>query len=197
MPASGQIRVVRLVPIVEAGELRARLQVENLFSKKITGTIQSGLPCIVEIEIVLQENGKKIVQKTDFKRILYNLWEEKYEIRTEDTTVVFSELQQVIRQCSDSAVVRLSDHSLLQPNSTYVLKVRVSIAPISNIQSQKLENWLREPNYTESDITSEEQTSGFKLNISQLVSFFIGGGKRRENVSPWFEVRFKTADIMP
>jgi hypothetical protein len=171
--------------------------IHNLFSEKIVGTIQSGLPSMVEIEVkLLDAEGRTKLRRRYLRTISYDIWQERYTVRREDTTVVSGDFEAVKRLTSRLEHVVLAPKTVLDARTRYAIALRVRVIPISVRQGQKVLDWLREPNQTEEDLASEDRSSGFRLNLSKLVSFFVGGNKRRQNRSPWYSSRmFRLSDL--
>ncbi|MFQ5824323.1 MAG: DUF4390 domain-containing protein [bacterium] len=193
----GEIRVDQIEPRLNSGYLTVSAGLQNLFSTKIVGTIQSGLPSIIEIEIKLLQAGKKsVLRKRITRSISYNIWEERYSIQSEDTTEFCFELEKAKYLSSHLDHIALIRSSLLDSAAKYSIQIRVGIIPISMHQQEKLADWLQEPNQTEEYLASEDRSSGFKLNISKLVSFFVGGNKRPQNSSKWYSSKiFRVEDL--
>ncbi len=183
---NGQIRVEQIEPGLNHGYLTVSAVFQNLFSPKIVGTIQSGLPSIVEIEIKLLREGKKsILHKHMSRSISYNIWEERYAIQSEDTTEFCNELEKAKYLTSRLNGFALIKSSLLDPAAHYLIQIRVGIIPISSSQGARITDWLLNPNQTEEDLASEDRASGFKFNLSNLISFFIDGKKHSRYISDW------------
>ncbi len=162
---------------------------QNLFSKKIVGTIQSGLPSIIQIEIRLLEGGdRQILRKQLSRTILYDIWDERYVIESHDTiqaAQAYTDFEKVKAMTSRMENVILVPKDILNRNATYQIRMRVGIIPISSRQGDKVTDWLLNPNQTEENLASEDRSSGFKLNLSSLISLFVGGDKSSKYVSSW------------
>jgi hypothetical protein len=183
----GEIRVEKIEPGLNRGYLTVSAVFQNLFSPKIIGTIQSGLPSIVEIEVkLLQENKRSILRKSINRSISYNIWEERYSIQSQDTTEICYELEKAKDLSSRLDHISLIQTSLLDAAAKYLIQIRVGIIPISSRQGARVADWLLDPNQTEEDLASEDRSSGFKLNLSNLISFFVGGKKRSQYSSDWY-----------
>ena len=80
------IKVREIVPRIRENKLYVSIKVDNLFSQKVVGTIRSGLPSVVFIELTLQESGgRRIVRRRILQSISYNLWEERYTMQRDST----------------------------------------------------------------------------------------------------------------
>ncbi len=191
------IKVDQIVPQLNQGYLTVSADFQNLFSEKIIGTIQSGLPSIVQIEIKLvATENKQIVRRQIVCSISYNIWQERYSIIYEDTAEIYSDFTEARKRSSHLKNVTLITSKFLNKKLNYNIQIRVSIIPISSRQSDKINDWLLDPNQTEESLASDERASGFKLNLSNLVSLFVGGKKRSRYSSDWYSSKtFRISDL--
>lgn len=182
-----KIVIEQVTPDLVGDSLVVSAQFKNLFSQKIVGTIQSGLPSIIQIEIkLLQANDKSILQKFISRKIAYDIWAERYLISSRDTTEVYTKFDDVEQNCSRLESEKLVAKSKLATNNSYSVQIRVGIVPISTLQAEKVSDWLEDPNQTEEFLASENRTSGFELNLNKLLSFFINSKKQSRYNSAWF-----------
>ncbi len=181
-----EMQVVNIAPFLKDNFLTVSATFNNLFSQRIIGTIQSGLPSIIQIDVGIQSaNKKNIFRKRIVRRISYNVWEEKYAITFRDSIFISTDLDTIKKkseQLDGLSIVALSD---LNPNENYSIRMRVGIIPISTKQTEKVADWLLAPNQTEEDMAAENRSSGFELNISKLVSFFVSNQKKSGHASGW------------
>lgn len=194
-----EIRVEQIIPSIRDRTLAVSAEFRNLFSKKITGTIQSGLPSIIQIEIRLQDGkGKSVLRKRLTRTVSYDIWEERYTVLAEDSAYVFTDFE-----AAKEASQRLDNEALpplrgVNDNQRYVVQIRVGIVPISTRQAEKVTDWLLDPNQTEEAIASENRASGFQLNLNKLVSFFVSSKKKSSYASEWFSsTKFRLRDLRP
>ncbi len=192
----GEIRVERITPKLSGDSLLVSADFKNLFSRKIVGTIQSGLPSIVEIQIKLLEGSKQIVSKPISRSIEFDVWEERYLVRSPDTTIVYLEFEQVKQVTNRLLNAVLISKGLLTATKNYTIQMRVGIVPISARQANKVSYWLENPNQSEEAVASDNRASGFSLNINKLVSFFVSNKKSSQFSSKWFSTRpFRLLDL--
>ncbi len=194
--AGSEILVERITPGLSGDSLVVSADFKNLFSRKIVGTIHSGLPSIVEIQIKLFEGTKQIVRKPISRSIEFDVWEERYRVRSPDTTQVYFEFEQVKQAANRLMNVFLISKALLAATKNYTIQIRVGIIPISAHQANKVSYWLENPNQSEEAIASDNRSSGFSLNINKLVSFFVNKKKGSQFSSKWFSSRsFRLAEL--
>lgn len=191
-------KITLVEPFFTAGSLHVVVRSENIFNPKISGTINSGLPCLIEVEVELRDNSGRVMRRlVQPFRISYNIWEEKYQLDSADTVAIFTDFTRLREQFTLFRSAAIVARSRLKASQSYRLRVRIGVAPISSRQSRKLSGWLETSGgKNQDDITSEEQSSGFRVNVSLLVSWFLGNSKKHTHYSPWFVRAFQTADII-
>ncbi len=197
MQAGEGARVVQVRPFLAGDSLHVLIRSEQVFDEKITGTIKSGLPCLVEVEIELRDAAGRVLERArEPFRISYDIWEEKYQLQSRDSTRIFVDFARIRRYFTVFRSAAIVPLRALATAQRYRLRVRIGVAPISSRQSRKLSGWLEAGGQkSEEDITSEERSSGFRVNVSVLVSWFLGNTKKRTHYSPWFVRVFEPAQL--
>ena len=191
-----QIRVENMTPQIRNGRLVVSADFRNLFSTRIVGTIQSGLPSIVQIEIKLRNaSNKTVFRRLISRRISYDIWEERYTIAGDDTVRVLTDFQAVKAQSSRLEKEAITPPAALDTSQPYTIEIRAGIVPISTAQAEKVMDWLLDPNQTEEYLASENRASGFELNLNKLVSFFVSR-KKSTYTSGWYKSnKFRIRDL--
>ena len=93
---------------VMQGQLTGDLVAENLFSERIIGTVQSGLPAVVELMFKLTEGKNMIVNRgLVVYELGYDVWSDRYSIAEVESTRVFSSFDEM-----DTAIRRLHGISI-------------------------------------------------------------------------------------
>jgi hypothetical protein len=184
---SGEIRIDHIVATLAQDSLCISATLHNLFSRKIIGTIQSGLPSIINAEVKLMDNVKKqVLHKLISRSISYDIWEEEYSLATEETVKTFRDFESVKRAGSRLTQFPLIAANFLRAQAIYSVRIRVAIIPISAGQGAKVNEWLLYPNQTEEGFASDDRSSGFKFTLGNLISFFVRDRRRSRYNSDWF-----------
>jgi len=196
---SADIGVKNIVPRLENDTLKVSAEFVNLFSEKIIGTIQSGLPSIVQVELkLLDSRRRQITRKFISTSIEYDIWGEKYYLTRNGRKQTFESFAEAEKACT-----RLQDEKLFirtnrWDDKAYTVQIRVGIIPISSGQAEKVTDWIMDPNQTEETVASDNRTTGFELNINKLISFFVGKKKGSKYVSGWVaSPPFRWKDLIP
>jgi len=183
---AGQIIVREINPYTRNGNLCSEIGCGNLFSEKIIGTIQSGLPSIIDVKIKLAEaSDKTIATKSTTIEITHNIWTETYTIKRDNRTETVPNFQIVKKKCSSLEIDSIIALTHLRQTEQYVIFVKIEINPISSKQSEKIQDWIMDSTPTEVEVTSTNRTNVISFNLSKLIKFFFGEKKASENSSKW------------
>jgi len=193
-----EILVADIEPKLVDGQLAVSARCQNLFSRKSISTLQSGLPAVVRVDIDLLEASTvkslfsskggdyESVYATELvKSISYNIWNERYAIRYGEKSAVFSEFDSVSQAVSRIDCSALVETSRLKPMSTYAVRMRVQLIPISAEQGDRIADWLRNPHRLNEELGAEERGGSLQFNVSKLVSVFWGRKKPARDSSAW------------
>ncbi len=166
--------------------LAVNVQFADLFSPKIVSTIRSGLPAVIRFDFrLVEEPDREIQQMTRFWRIVYDLWSDRYGLQFkehEQFAASFAELEKI---CANFEEAKLLPLSHLSPQRAYRLRLRIAVIPISAKQDQQLRDWLEASEATEESAPGEDRSSGFRLNLSKLLSFFWEKKEQPFSMSAW------------
>jgi len=179
-------RVVSILAKPGDGDLAVSVQLVNLFSPKIVSTIRSGMPAVIRFDFrLLEAPDRELQQATRSLNILYDLWNERYRLQNagrEQFVATFAELE---KTCSAFEETKLLPLSRLSSQKIYQLRLQIAVIPISAKQDQQLRDWLAASDDTEESAPGEDRAAGFRLNLSQLLSFFWGKKDRPYGASDW------------
>lgn len=172
------------------------LELANLFSRKVLGTIQSGLPAVMAIEVELAEReGRRLLKKNFTYHISYNIWEERYTLRHDSSVTGFHDLEALTQRLRKPADLFLVHTTQLIPEKTYRVELRAAIRLILAGQSKKLNTWLGDSGEMQNDISGEERDWGFRFNLTKLVTFLIGGEHSRGQAAASRRIDFRLSDL--
>jgi hypothetical protein len=179
-------RIVSLAAKPVDRNLTVAVQLAEVFSPKITGTIRSGMPAVIRFDFrLIEEPDREVQQAARSLHILYDLWNERYRLQfngRERFVSGFAEMQKICENIADSSFLPLNR---LSPQKSYRLRLQVAVIPISTRQSQQLQDWLEASDATEESAPGEERSTGFRFNISKFLSFFVGKKERPFGASEW------------
>ncbi|MCA9733321.1 MAG: DUF4390 domain-containing protein [Deferribacteres bacterium] len=181
-----RIIIAEAVPFVKEEFVGVRFVLAPFFTQKVSGTIQSGLPSVLEIELTIRdEQNNRVAEFVVLRRISYNIWDEKYRLDSADTTLYFKSFTDLQKAClllKSAPFVKLATFAI---GENYKLHVRAGLKLISSLQTRKLAGWL-DKSYQETEtISSDESSSGFRLSLGALVSMFMGDSAEKTAKAGW------------
>lgn len=200
-PAAAEeaIRVVRVTPVVVDGMLGAEVQCESLFSPKSLSTLQCGLSAALRLELRLMgstgartllggggDEFETVHEAQVAKSISYNVWDERYTVRTPGQVEVFADLEDAERAAATFAPDGLVPLEALRAGVMYRIRARVQLLPISQEQGERIADWLRGPERL-AESTGAAGGGSFGFDVNGLVSALLGRGQARRDRSDWHE----------
>jgi hypothetical protein len=166
--------------------LAVSVQLSGLFSSKVANTIRSGLPAVIRFDFrLIEEPAREVQRLMRSVHILYDVWGERYHITAnghEQFSSSFADMEKICRGYEES---KLLPYSRLSSQKTYRLRLQVAVIPISAKQDQQLREWLEASGTAEESAPGEDRSSGFRFNLSKLLSFFLDKKERPFGTSEW------------
>lgn len=178
-------RIVSLVAKTDSN-LAVTVQLAEIFSAKIVGTIRSGLPAVIRFDFrLIEEPDNEIRQTTRSLHILYDLWNERYRLRFNGREQFVSDFAEMQKNCENIEDSNLMPRQWLSSQKSYRLRLQIAVIPISTKQNQQLQDWLESSEATEESSPGEERANEFRFNLSKFLSFFVGKKDRPLGTSEW------------
>lgn len=168
----------------------------DLFVPKIVGTIKSGLPAVLRFDMrVAEESGRELLRADQSWKILYDLWTEKYRLRTAAEEKIFDDFPALEAFCVDFHSGPLLPLAHLQHEKKYRLRLQVTVIPISSKQKERWRDVLEAADNGQESNPAESRRNTFSVNVSQLLSFFISS--KSQGASEWGESSwFRVAELL-
>jgi hypothetical protein len=156
--------------------------VENTFQEKILQTLLAGIPLDIEIRLSLfNQEQKELTQRGFNCRISYDVWEEHFWLLDyQQNTIDFSELEDLQKWSKTVNNLGLAGQNFLLPQDRYMINVEMRILVLGARENQQLKWWIENSDQTEEDLASRERSTGFRLNLNQLVQMFFSQEKADE-----------------
>lgn len=166
--------------------IAAQVQLENLFAPKIASTIRSGLPVIIRCDFRLQTgNGREVARETHALQILFDIWSQRYRITLHDSNRFVSSFDELEKMFAQLELAAITAHDQLDGALSYRLRLRVAVLPISAEQGKQFLQRLESNDLRGENTASESGRSGFSVNLSSLLAFFLRGEERAHGASEW------------
>lgn len=181
-----QPKIKALLAQPQNGGVIAQMRLENLFSPKIASTIRSGLPVIIRCDFRLQTgNGREVARETHSLQILFDIWTQRYRITLHDSNRFVSTFEELEKMFTQLELAAFTAHDRLDSAQSYRLRLRVAVIPISAEQGRQLLQRLESNDLRGENNAAESGRSGFSVNLSSLLAFFLSGEERAHGASEW------------
>jgi hypothetical protein len=136
----------------KTGRLTASVGLQDLFGEAERQRLKSGFATRVLIRAALEEasTGEPIAVAVQRAEIVYDIWDEKYGVRTSDglgieRRAVTPTADEAIWRAAVLVEVPLIETARLRPGTEYVLAVRGDLNPISEDLLIEVRRWLVQP----------------------------------------------------
>ena len=179
-------RITQIIPYLSDDSLKVDVVVENILQDDILKTLLAGIPLELKINgSLLNKTQQTVFQKLFHSRVSYDVWEEHFWIMDFQQKIMdFEDLAAVQQWINTIHGLVLTDQSVLVPQTAYTIHVQLEIFILGKNENQQLKWWIENSDQTEEDLASRERSTGFRLNLNQLVQMFFS----REKVEDKFEL---------
>jgi hypothetical protein len=189
--------VSEVSPYVSDGVLVCDVRCGGLFSDRIVGTVQSGLPAVVEMIYRVETNdGKVIAAGVHAFELRYDVWEDVYSVAAGDSIESFAGgggFDQMSAGIERRRRVPIVPESDLDPSREYAVSIAVAVHPLAGSEGRRVEGFVEESLGVHSHETWREQV----LSINELVNRFLSRHKGASNRSDAFRTEYFTPGELP
>jgi hypothetical protein len=188
--------IVRADVSVSDGLIVSDLFSSNLFTDQVVGTVESGLPAVVELlyKLVTREN-KTVTRGLHAFELHYDVWEDFYSIVGMDSTVRFATFDRMAAAIEHLREIEIVPVSIVNTNTEYAVEFSIAVHPLRG-REQQIVGWVGENVRSASDETWREQV----LNLNDLIEHFFASGKGasgRNERSEWYRTGFFSPGRLP
>ena len=185
--------IVRARVYVDHGFIASDLTSRNLFSEQIVGTVQSGLPAVVELLFKLVNADEKMVNGgVRLYELGYDVWDDRYLVKGADSTryyTSFSKMGAALEQLRSIKLIPVGD---VDGAGEYSLRFSVTVHPLRSRDRAQMVEWMGQ------NVTGEIESSRKQmLNLNDMIRHFFSREKEVTNRSPWFETEFFRPGALP
>jgi len=199
LPLWGQdYRINTILPYLKNDSLMVDIAVLNFPEGKIRKTLLAGIPLDIDLSLILLNSPqRKIAEKVYDGKILYDVWEEHFQVKgLGEANPGFSSLEQLQDWFGNLCCLTLTSFDQMKTGEFYRVKAELKVVILGKKQSQELTSWLQKSDQTEEDIATEDRSTGFRLNLNQLIQlFFSGEGKQEMFRASVLSAKFTVADL--
>ncbi len=176
------------------GLLVADLTCTGIFSERIAGTIQSGLPAVVELLYALVTNEKKIMSRgLHSYELRYDVWEDRYSMEGDGGTEQFATFEGMAGAIEHLRSVAVIPVARLDRGVTYAVRFSIAVHPLHGMEKERIAGWVGEQMENDAGGSWRENV----LNLNDLIQHFFAREKDAANRSAWYQTEFFHPDNLP
>jgi len=171
-----------ILPYAAEDSLKVDFSVQQLWEGKIAKTLLAGIPLDIQLDIILLNPDLKVIsQKSYIGEVVYDVWEEKFTLLNLGIFPAHCNSLADLRNWFEHIErVGLNPLETLVPEVKYQVRIDFSVLLLNKKQNQELKRWMQSADQTEEEFASRERSTGFRLNINQLVQLFFSGDEEPE-----------------
>lgn len=179
-------RIVSLSAQPAYDSLAVNVELEDLFPPKIANTIRSGLPTVIRFDFrLIDDSDREVARLSEAMEILYDIWAQRFRITLDQQQRFVASFEEMRKMCSELEHHKLAAPAALRTASQYRLRLQVTVIPISSRQNHQWRERIESADLQDEAAASDAGRSGFSVNVSRLLSFFLSGKERVHGASAW------------
>ena len=185
--------ILRANVFVSDGFIVSDLTSNGLFTEQIIGTVESGLPAVVELLYALITRENKTVDRgLHAFELRYDVWEDFYSIEGMDSTMRFTSFDLMADAVEHLREIAIVPVSVVEPDDEYAVEFSIAVHPLRGREKQ-IVGWVGENVRDGGDQTWREQV----LNLNDLIEHFFASGKSGPGRSEWYRTGFFNPGRLP
>lgn len=135
----------------QAGRLEVSMAFPEVFTKRHRKRLESGFTSqiLIYAQLAEQKKGTPLAQAILQYKIIYDMWEEKFTVRSEGPDghrdFQLGSMEELVKECGALDKLPLTRVMELPPGMEYRLRVRVVVNPMSAELRKKVREYLSNP----------------------------------------------------
>jgi hypothetical protein len=177
------------------GLLVGDLTCAGIFSERIAGTIQSGLPAVVELLYrLVRDEGGTAIRGLHAYELRYDVWEDRYSMKGDSGTTEFASFEGISNSIEHLRSVAIIPIARLDRDAAYAVQFSIAVHPLQGMERERIAGWVGEQMRNDADDSWRENV----LDLNDLIQHFLSREKDTANRSPWYQTEFfKPGDLPP
>lgn len=167
---------------IENGYLTGDITSRGVFSERIIGTVQSGLPAVVQLFYHLTESSGRPVQEGVHSYSLeYDVWDDVYSVTWQDSTVLLPSLEAMRSMIEHMKSITLAPVERMLPQRSYSVQMSIAVNPLQGTDSKEMTGWVMQ-NVGRRGSSWHEQV----FSVNDLIEHFFSSEEDLPMRSEWF-----------
>lgn len=175
--------IVGIELYAERGYLMADITSRGLFSERITGTVESGLPAVVDLFYhLVGPGGSSVEGGVRSYSLEYDVWDDVYSVSGPDSIFHPPSLEAMRSLIEHMKSISLVPLEKMVPRRTYFIQMRIAVSPLQGTDRREMEGWVMK-NVESRGSSWHEHV----LNINELIERFFSRDDDPEMRTEWFK----------
>jgi len=166
----------------------------DLFSEQIVGTVESGLPAVVELLYrIVDQKDDTVHRGVHTCRLRYDVWDDVYTLDRGDSSTTFKSFDAMRGAVEHPHALPIVGVRDVKPGGIYAIEFSVSVQPLRGGDEQTIVGWVDDTVRGQSDGSWHEQM----LNVNDLIHRFFSRDSDSTHRGAWFRSIFFTPASLP
>jgi hypothetical protein len=174
--------ITRATVYVASEVVTGDLDCTDVFSEEVVGTVESGLPAVVEVLYELVgPDGKRLRRGLHAIELRYDVWDDVYSLDRGDTVLTFDSfaaMSGAVERLRGVAVVPLGE---LDAEAEYAVAFAIAVHPLRGSEEEQIAGWVDEQVAGSSSRSWRERL----LNVNDLITRFFSHDTGTTSRSEW------------
>lgn len=185
--------ITRIDLHLDDGHLAGDVTSTGILSERIVGTVESGLPAVVQLFYHLVESsGRPVHQGLHSYSLEYDVWDDVYSIEARDSTMILPTLEAMRSMIQRIENITLAPAGKMLPQRSYVVQMSIAVQPLRGSEAKEMTGWVMR-NVEGGGSSWHEQV----LSVNELIEHFFSSEDNSPMRSNWFKSEPFIAGSLP
>lgn len=165
------------------GNLTCDITSSGVFSERIIGTVESGLPAVVQLFYHLMESsGRPVEEGVDSYLLEYDVWDDVYSVTGRDSTLYLPSLESMRSLIENMKSITVVPVEKMLSQRSYVVQVSVAVNPLGGADREEVTGYVMQ-SVSRRGSSWHEQV----FSVNDLIEHFFSGEEDSQMRSKWFK----------
>ena len=150
--------------------LLCRFSGEPFLSESVQSTLLSGLPVLINLNLVIRTDGQIRLRENKRFRMSYDIWEDQYQLDGAGERYLFPDLEQLRAFWSAFNWKIVFPRQAENAEKNLGGRITAKLTLLTANQGRELRDWLFNDNQTEETSPGLMRDTGFQLDLNSLIS---------------------------
>jgi len=171
---------------LNGGHVVCDVQCNALFNERVAGTVQSGLPALLELLYSVHDrDDASFGGGVRAYELRYDVWDDLYTVESAESAMVFSSFAQMTHAVERLRHIVIVPLDRLEADGEYALRMSIAVHPLRSVERDRISDIVDE------SVRTNESWREQVLNLNDLISGFFSRNQSADR-SAWFSTPFFT-----